>query len=136
MRRTRRAAIAGAEAIYSPIPNSLREKTMKRIFASLVSTLFCASVFAADAPAKKAGDILVDSSGMTLYFFDKDQAGSGKSVCNGSCATAWPPHVAPATAQPAGDYSVVTRDDGTKQWAHKGRPLYRWVKDQKAGDRT
>ena len=34
------------------------------------------------------------------------------------------------------DYSVVTRDDGRKQWAYKGKPLYFWAKDQKPGDRT
>lgn len=33
-----------------------------------------------------------------------------------------------------GDYSVVTRDDGSTQWAYKGRPLYTWVKDTKPGD--
>jgi len=28
------------------------------------------------------------------------------------------------------------RDDGSKQWAYKGRPLYHWVKDAKPGDMT
>ena len=32
--------------------------------------------------------------------------------------------------------SAVTRDDGSKQWAYKGAPLYYWAKDTKAGDRT
>jgi predicted lipoprotein with Yx(FWY)xxD motif len=36
----------------------------------------------------------------------------------------------------SGDYSIVTRDDGKKQWAFKGKPLYYWVKDQKPGDQT
>jgi predicted lipoprotein with Yx(FWY)xxD motif len=39
-------------------------------------------------------------------------------------------------ASPMGEWTVVTRDDGSKQWAYKGKPLYRWIKDQKAGDRT
>lgn len=94
------------------------------------------AAFAGEAPAKKAGDVLVNASGMTLYVFDKDTAGSGKSACNGPCAGLWPALTAPADAKPSGDYSVVTRDDGTKQWAYKGRPLYTWVKDQKAGDKT
>jgi predicted lipoprotein with Yx(FWY)xxD motif len=71
---------------------------------------------------------------MTLYTFDKDAA--GKSACTGGCATNWPPLLAPADAKPTGDYSVITRDDGTKQWAYKGRPLYYWSKDMKPGDRT
>jgi predicted lipoprotein with Yx(FWY)xxD motif len=29
----------------------------------------------------------------------------------------------------SGDYSVITRDDGKKQWALKGKPLYFWAKD-------
>ena len=36
----------------------------------------------------------------------------------------------------SGDYSIITRDDGKKQWALKGRPLYFWAKDQKPGDKT
>ncbi|MBS1215135.1 MAG: hypothetical protein H6R20_109, partial [Proteobacteria bacterium] len=37
---------------------------------------------------------------------------------------------------PMGDYSIVTRDDGQKQWAYKGKPLYFWIKDAKPGDKT
>ena len=44
--------------------------------------------------------------------------------------------VAAADAQPEGDYTIITRDDGTRQWAYKGKPLYLWVKDAKAGDVT
>ena len=94
------------------------------------------TLFAAEAPAKMSGDVLVNPAGMTLYTFDKDTAGSGKSVCNAGCAAAWPPLTAAADAKPSGDYSIVTRDDGTKQWAYKGRPLYTWAKDQKPGDKT
>ena len=42
--------------------------------------------------------------------------------------------MAGAGAASTGDYSVVTRDDGGKQWAYKGKPLYLWIKDQKPGD--
>jgi predicted lipoprotein with Yx(FWY)xxD motif len=73
---------------------------------------------------------------MTLYTYDKDQPGSGKSVCNDRCATNWPPFAAPADAKPTGDYSVITRDDGSRQWAYKGKPLYLWIKDAKPGDKT
>ena len=94
------------------------------------------SALAADAPAKMDGGVLVAANGMTLYTFDTDKAGSGKSVCNGPCAGLWPPFMAGATDQPTGDYSVVTRDDGTRQVAYKGKPLYFYKADQKAGDRT
>jgi len=88
------------------------------------------------APAKTVEGVLVNQDGMTLYTFDKDAAGSGKSVCNGPCATNWPPLMASADAQASGGWTIITRDDGGKQWAYNGKPLYRWIKDQKPGDRT
>ena len=88
------------------------------------------------APTKTADGVLTNSAGMTLYTFDRDAAGSGKSVCNGPCATNWPPLMAGADAKAAGDYTIVTRDDGGKQWAYKGKPLYLWAKDAKPGDKT
>jgi len=94
----------------------------------------CASV--ASLPTKTADGVLTGPSGMTLYTFDRDAAGSGKSVCNGPCATNWPPLMADASDQPSGDYTIITRDDGSKQWAHKGKPLYFWAKDAKPGDKT
>ena len=108
---------------------------MKSIFASVVLATIAATAYAAP-PAKAVDGALTDGKGMTLYTFDKDKSGSGKSVCNGQCATNWPPLAAGADAKTDGDYTVVTRDDGAKQWAYKGQPLYTWVKDQKAGDRT
>jgi len=88
-----------------------------------------------DMPAKKAADgTLTNASGMTLYTFDKDTA--GKSACNGPCAANWPPLMAASGASASADWSIVTRDDGSKQWAYQGKPLYTWVKDQKAGDKT
>ena len=78
--------------------------------------------------------VLADSKGMTLYTFGKDAA--GKSNCNGKCAMAWPPLSATADDKDTGDWTVVTRDDGSKQWAYKGAPLYTFVKDAKAGDAT
>lgn len=78
------------------------------------------------------GKALVNSKGMTLYTFDKDSG--GKSACNGPCATNWPPLAAAADAKAMGDWTIVTRDDGGKQWSYKGKPLYAWTKDTKPGD--
>ncbi|MCF8178574.1 MAG: hypothetical protein K9J74_08705 [Sulfuritalea sp.] len=86
------------------------------------------------APAMTAGGMLVGANGMTLYTFDKDAP--GKSMCNGPCAANWPPLSATAGDTGSGDYSVITRGDGRKQGAIKGKPLYFWIKDQKAGDKT
>jgi len=96
------------------------------------------AVAQAAMPAKVAdtakGKALVDGKGMTLYVFDRDSA--GKSACNGPCATNWPPLMASGDAKASGDWSVVTRDDGAKQWAYKGKPLYTWARDTKPGDTT
>ena len=91
---------------------------------------------ASRAPVVATGGILTSVKGMTLYVFDKDVAGSGKSVCNGPCAANWPPLMAAEGARAHGDYNVVVRDDGSRQWALKGKPLYLWAKDQKPGDTT
>ncbi|MDB5762832.1 MAG: hypothetical protein JWQ21_1827 [Herminiimonas sp.] len=93
-------------------------------------------VMAASAPVNVTNGILTSPAGMTLYIFDRDMPGDGKSTCNGPCATNWPALTATDTDQATGDYSIVTRDDGKKQWAYKGKPLYTWVKDQKPGDKT
>jgi predicted lipoprotein with Yx(FWY)xxD motif len=106
-----------------------------KTFAILVLAALPALAFA-QAPAQTADGVLTNAAGMTLYTFDKDAAGSGKSACNGPCAGNWPPLMAAADAKASGDYTIVTRDDGGRQWAYKGRPLYGWVKDAKPGDRT
>jgi hypothetical protein len=46
------------------------------------------------------------------------------------------PLAAAADAKPMGDWTVVTRDDGSKQWAYKGKPLYSFAKDKMPGDTT
>lgn len=111
--------------------------TPLRIPLAAALALAASAAFAAD-PAMigttSKGKTLVDAKGMTLYTFAKDMG--GKSMCNGGCAANWPPLKAAADARATGDWSVVARDDGSKQWAYKGRPLYGWVKDGKPGDVT
>jgi predicted lipoprotein with Yx(FWY)xxD motif len=110
---------------------------MKR-FAPLLAALAlsaCASWFGGEPPAKVSDGVFVDpANGKTLYTFDRDTA--GKSACVAQCAVNWPPLYAPADAKASGDWTTVTRDDGRKQWAYKGKPLYTWVKDTKPGDKT
>lgn len=111
-----------------------------KLRALAVVALSLAAAFAASAnaepAAKMSGGVLVNTSGMTLYTFDNDPAGSGTSKCNGPCATLWPPALAAADAKPEGDMTIITRDDGTKQWAYKGKPVYLYSADKKPGDMT
>ena len=84
------------------------------------------------------GAILVGEDGKTLYVFTKDSA--GKSVCNGDCATKWPPFVLEDDETVAGGDGVtgtlatVARDDGAMQVTYDGAPLYYFAADAAAGD--
>jgi len=110
------------------------------ICGALVVAMSFAAISGASAasPTKTSttskGLTLTDAKGMSLYTFDKDSA--GKSACNGPCATNWPVLKAEASDQASDNYTIITRDDGGKQWAYKGKPLYTFAKDQKAGDIT
>lgn len=108
---------------------------IRNLVASLVVAIAVSGIaLAQQAPAKMTGGVMTDGAGMTLYAFDKDAG--GKSSCNGPCAALWPPLLVTGDAKASGDWSIVARDDGTKQWAFKGKPLYHWSKDQKPGDTT
>ena len=106
----------------------------RQLIAAFAFTFAAASALAAGAPVKTMDGVLVGAKDMTLYTFDKDAG--GKSMCNGPCATNWPPLNAMDGDMASGDYTIIVRDDGKKQWALKGKPLYYWTKDQKPGDRT
>jgi predicted lipoprotein with Yx(FWY)xxD motif len=83
------------------------------------------------------GKILVDSSGRTLYLFQRDARDA--SACTGACAGAWPP--LRATSKPAVGTGVksslvgtIRRSDGAAQVTYNGHPLYRFGGDHAAGD--
>lgn len=80
------------------------------------------------------GKILTNKAKMSLYTFTKDS--NGLSSCNGNCAIKWPPLAAQQSDVASAPFSIVTRQDGTYQWAYQGKPLYTWINDQKPGDIT
>ena len=114
-------------------------KQLKIQLAALVLSAVlaaCATTGGAVSLYTKVNDgVLVGSNNMTLYTFDKDVSGSGKSSCNDQCAANWPPLIVDGSQPVTGDYSVITREDGKKQLAYKGKPLYYWAKDAKPGDK-
>ena len=110
-------------------------KSIHPVLAALATALvFSSSAALAQSGFKKAGGVLGDANGMTVYTFDKDTAGSGKSACNEGCAKMWPA-VPVAEERVAAPYSTVTRDDGSKQLAYKGKPLYLFANDTKPGEK-
>jgi len=80
------------------------------------------------------GKALVDAKGMTLYVFDKDTP--AVSNCYDKCEMNWPIVKAGANDRPQGEFGIIVRANGDRQWAYRGQPLYTWVKDMKPGDTT
>jgi predicted lipoprotein with Yx(FWY)xxD motif len=92
---------------------------------------------ATTAPARviqtKEGPKLVDRKGMTLYYYERDTSGK-TSNCDGKCTESWTPLSATADAKAVGDFTVITRNDGSKMWAYRYRPLYTSPADKAPGD--
>jgi predicted lipoprotein with Yx(FWY)xxD motif len=105
--------------------------------AAMLAALYGVAYAAAAMPTgvKMQGDLLTDAKGMSLYTFANDKE-ANKSACNGNCANAWPALKADAADKNMGDWTVITRDDGSKQWAYKGHPLYYFAMDKAAGEKT
>lgn len=80
------------------------------------------------------GRVLTNSEGMAVYTFARDKA--GKSNCHGACAENWPPVEVFPGAEAKGDFSIIEREDDTRQWAYKDQPLYLWVGDSEPGEVT
>jgi predicted lipoprotein with Yx(FWY)xxD motif len=85
------------------------------------------------------GTILVDSSGRTLYLFEKDKA--DKSSCAAACASAWPPlttsaNPTPASGVLAAKLGTSMRSNGAKEVTYNGHPLYTYAGDAAPGDTT
>jgi predicted lipoprotein with Yx(FWY)xxD motif len=104
-----------------------------RLIAGLAAITALGFAFAGAAIADPSGVTLKDGAfiapdGKPLYTFARDIT-PGKSACNGGCAASWPALAATSTDKDAGDWTVVTRDDGAKQWAYKGKPLYTFARD-------
>ena len=77
---------------------------------------------------------------MTLYKYSGDVAGSGKSACDGGCATTWPPLTIPRGASlsrgsgTTGKLATIKRSDGTLQVTYNGHPLYFFSGNSAPGD--
>lgn len=82
------------------------------------------------------------ASGRTLYYqgfwprpyemlgFNHPGRRFGTVNCHNECAEEFPPLLAPGTAKPVGEWWIVTRLDGARQWAWRGVPVYTYAADQ------
>lgn len=105
------------------------------VFAMTMSAYLLAQTPATPAAVHVMNGMLMDSKMMTLYTFDNDKE-PNKSACAGNCLNNWPILKAEASDKDMGDWKVITRDDGTKQWAYKGKPLYYFAQDKAPGDKN
>ncbi len=75
--------------------------------------------------------MLVNGKGYAVYAHDGDTA--THSTCDGQCARSWPPLLAPAVAQAGGEWRIIDRASGERQWVFRGQPLYTRVDDNRPG---
>jgi predicted lipoprotein with Yx(FWY)xxD motif len=73
-----------------------------------------------------------DGEGRTVFVHEQDEPGISK--CAGDCAAEFPPLAAPRGAKPSGDWSILKRKDGVRQWAYQKQPLHTWSKEQTPGE--
>jgi len=76
------------------------------------------------------GRLLQNERGFSVYASDADS--STKSNCDASCARTWPPMLAPESVRPHGEWTIIERSPGVRQWAFRGKPLYRYALDTRA----
>ena len=71
---------------------------------------------------------------MTLYTYRGDTPASAIATTNARPTGRLQWRQSDAAAK--GDFTLIERKDGAKQWAKGGMPLYFWIKDTKEGDTT
>ena len=71
--------------------------------------------------------VFATEKSQVLYSSTKDAP--GVSQCVGECAKTWIPFTAEADAKPVGQWSVIARADGAKQWAFRNMPMYTYAPD-------
>ena len=103
----------------------------RAVYGATLAVSLVAGVALAQPPVQTVHGAVADSKGMALYTYDMDTM-KGMSHCEGRCAEAWPPFVADAKAQAKGDWTLIGRSGGVKQWAYKDKPVYTFARD-KAG---
>jgi predicted lipoprotein with Yx(FWY)xxD motif len=101
-------------------PQVLAAKSSKRVAASTEN-------------ATLGKTVLTTTKGRTLYSLSVEK--NGKFICTASCLSVWHPLMVPAGVRPTGPVKLgtVIRPEGGTQVTYKGRPLYRFGGDTKAG---
>ncbi|MBX7199110.1 MAG: hypothetical protein K1X51_07000 [Rhodospirillaceae bacterium] len=73
------------------------------------------------------GRMLVNYAGFSVYAWDGD--GPNKSNCTEACLKKWAPVLAAETSQPQGEWAIIQRSPGVRQWVFRKKPLYTYIAD-------
>jgi predicted lipoprotein with Yx(FWY)xxD motif len=68
-----------------------------------------------------------------LYTRDADMGGRSGCFSDDGCAAVWPPLYASNDDKAIGDWTVIAREFGRKQWAYRSKPVYRRFHDLPLG---
>jgi len=86
----------------------------------------------------KLGEVVVDSKGMTLYYFTNDHQGTDTSACTAQCLTTWPIATTlnkePVVEGVTGQVGTIQSPEGSLQLTLNGMPLYTFAQDAQPGD--
>ncbi len=114
------------ELLRDPSSNLYSPKVgwRRAAFAPEDSTLVPSGIQLKSMAAASGYGLMDQSTGMPLYFI--------KSALKNP--RAWTPAYAPNLAEPLGDFTIISREDGTRQWAYKEQPLYAYRDDYSSSD--
>ncbi len=71
------------------------------------------------------GRLLATADRQSVYTWDRDAL--NKSNCYDRCADEWTPVTAPEFAEAQGEWGVIQRSPGVRQWTFRGKPLYTYA---------
>lgn len=127
-----------------PPKSRIRSAGLMLLAIALIATAIAAVAGAQNGGSKRVAKeaqnptlgktVLTSTAGRTLYSLSVEK--NGKFICTGSCLSVWHPLTVPAGVKPTGPVKLGTieRPEGRIQVTYKGRPLYRFGGDTKAGE--
>lgn len=121
------SAVALLTPVSAPAASSAASDIPSDILLTWVRTEGASENDGGGAAPRLLTPAFADREGRPLYTYAKDTP--GRSTCAAECLELWKPAIAPPGARASGDWSLVTRDDGTRQWAFRGQPLYSYVEE-------
>lgn len=124
----------------TPHPQPIRIALLAALAIALVLAAGASASGSSKVVAKEAQNesleatVLTRTNGHTLYSLSVET--HGRFVCTGGCLGTWKPLVVARGVKPKGPVKLGTirRPDGKTQVTFKGRPLYSFNGDTKAGE--